>query len=132
MTVHVGPTKGPGQRMYQDGSFLYHFTNKSVPIGNITACAADAANPGQRANTDPTGEERYTFTLSIERDCDGNVSLTTTSLQACPPLHHRRSQHLPAKHSCQLSLAVPDYMYVYVNMYLCIAYDMCKHVHIYP
>ncbi len=93
-TVHVGPTAGPGQSTYlADGSFLYYFTNKSTPIGNITACAADAANPGQRTNTDPNGEERYTFMLSAERNCGGNVSLATTSLQAWPPLHHRRQQH---------------------------------------
>jgi hypothetical protein len=92
-TVHVGPTAGPGQPMYEaaDG-LLYYFTNKSIPIGNITACAADAANPGQRTNTDPTGEERYTYTLSAERACDGNVSLATKAMQAWPPLHHRRSQ----------------------------------------
>ena len=79
--------------MYQQAdNSLYSVANKSIPIGNITACAADAANPGQRTNTDPNGEERYTFTLSAERDCDGNVSLTTTSLQAWPPLYHRRSQ----------------------------------------
>jgi hypothetical protein len=96
MTVHVGPTRGPGQPQYVAGGSLHYFTNKSVPIGNITACAADAANPGQRKNTDQNGEERRTFTLSAQRACDGNVSLTTTSMQACPPLHHRRSQHLPA------------------------------------
>jgi hypothetical protein len=72
--------------MYEaaDGIF-YYFSNKSIPIGNITACAADAANPGQRTNTDPTGEERYTFMLSAERACDGNVSLTTKAMQAWPP-----------------------------------------------
>jgi hypothetical protein len=115
--------------MYQaaDG-FFYYFKNKSIPIGTITACAADAADPGQRTNTDPTGEERYTFTLSAERDCDGNVGLTTTSLQAWPFLYHRRSQHLPARHCCQLSLAVPEYMNVYMD--ICITYDMCKHMHI--
>jgi hypothetical protein len=98
-TVHVGPTKGPGQPMYlaADG-LLSYFANKSIPIGSITTCTADAANPGQRTNTDPNGEERYTFTLSMERDCGGNVSLaTTSSIQACSPLHHRRSQHLPAR-----------------------------------
>jgi hypothetical protein len=90
-TVHVGPTEGPGQPMYvaSDG-FWYYFANKSVPIGNITACAADAANPGQRTNTDPTGEERYTFTLSAERDCDGNEKLTTKAIEDRPPLYSRR------------------------------------------
>ena len=92
-TVHVGPTAGPGQPTYVAANgFSQFFSNKRIPIGNITACAADAANPGQRTNTNPTGEEHYTFTLSAERDCDGNVSLTTTSLQAWPPLYHRRSQ----------------------------------------
>jgi hypothetical protein len=69
--------------------WLYYYAKKSIPIGDITACAADAANPGQRKNADPDGEERYTFTLSVERACDGdvsNVNLTTNSLEACPPL----------------------------------------------
>ncbi len=93
-TVHVGPTREPGQPLYEAADGLwYYFENKSIPIGNITACAADAADPGQRTNTDPNGEERYTFTLSAERDCGGNVSLATTSLQACHPLNHRRQQH---------------------------------------
>ncbi len=87
-TVHVGPTVGPDQPMYEADGYVYYFTNKSTPIGNITACAADAADPGQRTNTDPNGEERYTFTLSAERDCDGNVGFATTSLQAWPFLHH--------------------------------------------
>ena len=88
-TVHVGPTQGRGQPIYEaaDG-FLYSFPNKSIPIGNITACAADAADPGRRTNAELTGEERYTFTLSVERDCDGNVSLTTKAIEvtalACP------------------------------------------------
>ncbi len=93
----------------QDG-FFYLFSNrKSIPIGTITACAADAANPGQRKNTDPTGEEQYTFTLLAERDCSGNVNLTTNMIQACPSLYHRRSQHLPAR-SLQAPLAVPYVM----------------------
>jgi hypothetical protein len=95
-TVHVGPTQGPGQPTYRAADeFLYYFANKSIPIGDITACAADAANPGQRKNTDPDGEERFTFTLSAERDhdCSGNVSLTTTAIQAWPPLYQRRQQH---------------------------------------
>ncbi len=93
-TVHVGPTARPGQPTYEAANgFLHYFENKSIPIGTITACAADAANPGQRTNTDPIGEERYTFTLSMERDCGGNVSVATASLQAWPPLHHRRQQH---------------------------------------
>ena len=111
-TVHVGPTEGPGQPMYvaSDG-FWYYFANKSVPIGNITACAADAANPGQRTNTDPNGEERYTFTLSAERACDeracdGSVSLTTKAIQDCSPLYHRLSQFLPAR-----SLQAPSNAY---------------------
>ena len=102
-TVLAGPTAGPGQPMYKaaDG-LLYYFTNKSIPIGNITACAADAANPGQRTNTDPNGEERYTFTLSAERACDeracdGSVSLTTKAIQDCSPLYHRLPQYLPAR-----------------------------------
>ena len=107
MAVHVGPTAGPGQPMYQDGNLLFYFANKSTPIGNITACAADAANPGQRTNTNPTGEERYTFTLSAERDCDGNVSLITKAIQACPPLYHRRARHLPARSLQAPLLAVP-------------------------
>jgi hypothetical protein len=90
-TVHVGPTRGPGQPMYQQAdNSLYSFANKSIPIGNITACAADAANPGRRKNTDPSGEEHYTFTLSAERACDGKVTLTTTAIQARPPLYRRR------------------------------------------
>ncbi len=92
-TVHVGPTQGPDQPMYEADGYVYYFANKSIPIGNITACAADAADPGQRTNTDPNGEERYTFKLSMERVCGGNVSFATTSLQACHPLHHRRQQH---------------------------------------
>ena len=111
--------------MYEADGLLHYFPTKSVPIGNITACAADAANPDQRTNTDPNDEERYTFTLSAERDCDGNVAvnLTTTSIQAWPFLYHRRSQHLRARHCCRLSLAVPFNMNVY--MYICIAYIMC-------
>ena len=104
-TVHVGPTEGPGQPQYQEADgVLYYFENKSIPIGNITACAADAADPGQRTNTDPNGEERYTFTLSAERDCDGSVNLT---IQACPPLYHRRALHLPARSRQAPLLAVP-------------------------
>ena len=76
--------------MYEtDDGWLSYSKNKSVPIGNITTCAADAANPGQRTNTDLTGEERYEFTLSVERDCDGNVNLTV--IRVGPPLHRRRS-----------------------------------------
>ena len=93
--------------MYEADGFLYSFPNKSIPIGNITACAADAADPGRRTNTDPDGEERYTFTLSLERDCSGNVNLTTTARQAWPPLCHRRSQHLPARSQRASLLAVP-------------------------
>ena len=104
-TVHVGPTAGPGQPMYQAANgLLYYFANKSIPIGSITACAADAADPGRRTNAELTGEERYTFTLSAERACDGNVSLTT--LQVWPPLNRRRSQHLPAR-----SLQAPSHAY---------------------
>ena len=84
--------------------------SQSIPIGNISACAADAANPGQRTNTDPTGEERYTFTLSAERDCNGNVHLTTNAIQACPPLYHRRARHLPAR-----SLQAPLLAVLYVT-----------------
>jgi hypothetical protein len=85
-TVHVGPTQGPGEPQYRraDG-LLFYFMNKTIPIGKITACATDAANPGKRKNTDPTGEERYTFTLTAERACDSNVNLTTTAIQARPP-----------------------------------------------
>jgi hypothetical protein len=73
--------------MYLTADGLMEYSRaKSIPIGNITACATNAANPGQRKNTDPNGEERYTFTLSAERACaDGNVSLTTTAIQASPP-----------------------------------------------
>ena len=107
-TVHVGPTRGPGQPTYlaADG-FLRYFGNKSIPIGNITACAADAADPGQRMNTDPDGEERYEFTLSVERDCDGNVSLTTKAIQACPLLYHRRPR-LKCSIAMALLLTVPS------------------------
>jgi hypothetical protein len=85
-TVHVGPTAGPGQPVYRadDGSH-YYFPNKSIPIGNVTACAVNAADPGQRTNTDPDGEDRYTFTLSAKRDCDGNMNLTTIAIQASRP-----------------------------------------------
>jgi hypothetical protein len=104
-TVHVGPTAGPGQPMYvADDGYFYYYGNKSIPIGNITACATDAANPGQRKNTDPNGEERYTFALSAERDCDGNVNLM---IQACPPLYPRRARHLPARSLQAPLLAVP-------------------------
>jgi hypothetical protein len=116
-TVHVGPTEGPGQPQYQeaDGD-LYYFENKSIPIGNITACAADAADPGQRTNTDPNGEERYTFTFSAERACDGNLSLTLTSTQAWPPLHRRRSQYWPARTFRESPIGV---LYnTYVNLYM--------------
>jgi hypothetical protein len=91
--------------------FLYYFRNKSIPIGNITACAADAANPGQRKNTDPNGEERYTFTLTAERDCDGNVTLTTKAMQEWPPLNHRRRLHYPARALEAQLLALPYNMY---------------------
>jgi hypothetical protein len=106
-TVHVGPTAGPGQPVFAVNDFVHYYGNKSIPIGNITACAANAANPGQRTNTDPNGEERFTFTLSVERDCDGNVNLTTNAIQACPPLYHRRARHLPARSLQAPLLAVP-------------------------
>jgi hypothetical protein len=97
-TIHIGPTQGPGQPMYQAADGLsYYFANKSIPIGSITACAADAANPGQRTNTDPDGEERFTFTLSVERASDGDVSLTTKAIEAWPSLYYRRQQHQPAR-----------------------------------
>ena len=81
--------------MYEAADGLFYYSrNRSVPIGNVTACAADAANPGRRKNTDPNGEERYTFTLSAEHACDGNVSLTAKAIEACPPLYHRCSQNL--------------------------------------
>jgi hypothetical protein len=108
-TVHVGPTAGPDEERYEADGFLHYFPNKSIPIGNITACAADAANPGQRKNVDPNGEEHYTFTLSAERaSCsDGNVSLTTAAKQACSPLYHRRSQHELARSLRAPLLGVP-------------------------
>jgi hypothetical protein len=130
--------------MYEADGLLHYFTIKSVPIGNITACAADAANPGQRTNTDPNGEERYTFTLSAERDCDGNVAvnLTTTSIQAWPPLYHRHSQHLPAR-TCQAPLLGARitcicsciYLYTYLKIdtdttYKCIRYRY-RYIYIY-
>jgi hypothetical protein len=93
--------------MYAKDDYYYFFGNRSIPIGNITACAANAANPGQRKNTDPDGEERYTFTLSAERDCDGNMSLTSTAIQAWPFVYHQRSQHLPAQSLRAQLLAVP-------------------------
>ena len=65
--------------MYKtDDGYEYYFANKSIPIGNITACAADAANPGNRKNADLPGEELYTFKLSTQRTCDGRVSLSVT------------------------------------------------------
>jgi hypothetical protein len=65
--------------MYQDAErFSYYYANKSIPIGSITACAADAANPGNRKNADLPGEELYTFKLSTQRTCDGRVSLSVT------------------------------------------------------
>jgi hypothetical protein len=117
-TVHVGPTAGPGQPQYVADGLLYYFPNKSISIGNITACAADAANPGQRTNTDPNGEEPWAFTLSAERACDGNVSLTV--IQAWPPLYHRRSGHQPARSLQAPLLAVRYNMCMYMHKCICI------------
>ncbi len=85
-TIHVGPTAASGQPMeLRADGYLYFYANKTVPIGNITACAADAANPGKRTNSEPRGEELYTFTLSVQpATCDGIVRLNVTCDQARP------------------------------------------------
>ena len=90
-TIHVGPTIGSGQPMERraDG-YSYYYANKTVPIGNITACAVDAANPGKRTNSEPHGEELYTFTLSVlPATCDSIVRLDVTCDQARPRTHAR-------------------------------------------
>ena len=70
-----------------DGYF-YYYTNKTVPIGNITACAIDAANPRMRTNADPPNEELYTFKLSVlPATCDGIVRLNVTCEEARPRTH---------------------------------------------
>ncbi len=72
--------------MYQHANgIFYYFASKNVPIGNITACQTDVANPGQRKNTDPSGEERYTFVLSTTPNGDGNAILNVKSVQAHSP-----------------------------------------------
>jgi hypothetical protein len=85
-TVHVGPTAASGQPMeLRADGYLYYYANKTVPIGNITACAADAANPGKRTNAELHGEELLTFKLSVlPATCDGIVRLNVTCDQACP------------------------------------------------
>ncbi len=131
--VHVGPTRGPGQPLYEAANGLwYYFPNKSIPIGNITACAADAANPGQRTSTDPNGEERYTFTLSAERACDGNVNLTTKAMQEWPnsPMHTA----LPARalEAPLLAAELNVYMYAYnfvLNSYIYLSMYSHKRTH---
>jgi hypothetical protein len=88
-TINVGPTIASGQptELRADG-ISYPYANKTVPIGNITACAADAANPGKRTNADRYGEELYTFKLSVlPATCDGIVRLNVTSDQARPRTH---------------------------------------------
>ncbi len=82
-TIHVGPSRGSGQlQELRDGGLSY-YTNKTVPIGNITACATDAANPRKRTNADPPNEELYTFKLSVLPTCDG-MSLNVKQEQARP------------------------------------------------
>ncbi len=70
-----------------DGYF-YYYTNKTVPIGNITACATDAANPRKRTNTGPPDEKLYTFKLSVLPTCDRDgksyMSLNVKQEQARP------------------------------------------------
>ncbi len=109
-TIHVGPSSGSGQLMELRGDgYLHYYTNKTVPIGNITACAIDAANPRMRTNADPPHEELYTFKLSVLPTCDGksNMSLNVKQEQACSRTHtalscsrvqHRRLHRITLKY----------------------------------
>jgi hypothetical protein len=86
--IYVGPTCASGQplELRADG-FLYAWANKTVPIGNITACAADAANPGKRTNPEWRGEQLFTFKLSMPAGCDGIRRLNVMSEKARPRTH---------------------------------------------
>jgi hypothetical protein len=79
-SINIGPTVGAGQPTILAGGLRY-LTEKSIPVGNITVCATDAANPGMRKNSDPNGEELFEFTLSMVRGCDRKVSLNAMSAQ---------------------------------------------------
>jgi hypothetical protein len=86
-TIHVGPSRGSGQLQKQGADGLYYYYAwKTVPVGNITVCAAATANPRKRTNADPPDEELYTFKLSVQPTCDrkSNASLNVTQEQACP------------------------------------------------
>jgi hypothetical protein len=91
-----------------DGYWQY-YAKKTVPIGNITACAIDAANPGKRTNADPPNEALYTFKLSVLPTCDGksNMSLNVKQEQArrrthtalsCSRVQHRRLHRITLKY----------------------------------
>jgi hypothetical protein len=127
MTIHVGPTIAAGQpvQLLADGLYTY-YPNKTVPIGNITVCAADVANPGKRTNADPQGEELYTFKLSVlPATCDGTVRLDVTCEQARPRTHalgacmrawarhpslaHRFPQCIPRGVHASTPMARPDW-----------------------
>jgi hypothetical protein len=97
--INVGPTVGAGQPGYfNDFGQLTPFSNKTVPMGNITMCAIDAANPGKRKNAEVTGEELKTFTLSMPRTCDGNLSLNVKN--ADKEAHPRTCTHRHTVFTC--------------------------------
>ena len=62
-----------------------YFSEDSIPIGDITICDADAANPGKRTNADPT-EEDFLFKLSTRQGCNGDVNLTVKSYKSVPSI----------------------------------------------
>ncbi len=93
-TVNVGPTAGSDQPFYFVGGTFYYYTNKTVPMGSITVCATDAADPSKRNNPDPHGEEGFTFTLSVlPPTCGGNVHLNVKQDQARPHAPTRALKH---------------------------------------
>jgi hypothetical protein len=66
-----------------------YYSNKSIPIGNITVCATNAANPGMRQNKNvPDNEDWFTFKLSVRPTCGGK-SLHVEQQQARPHTHAR-------------------------------------------
>ena len=94
-TINVGPSTGSGQLQEVRDGYFYYYANKSVSIGNITACANDAANPDKRKNTSLPDEERlYKFKLSVKPTCDGKSKLNVKQEQA-RPLTQIRTRRLP-------------------------------------
>jgi hypothetical protein len=74
-------------------------TESSIPIRDITVCAADAANPGKRTNVeaDPT-EEDILFKLSTRQGCNGDVTdLTVKSYKPVPSIDRIPKARVPGE-----------------------------------